>query len=260
MNLEYDPSSDIYQLIREAIANLSPKAKKIYSINSKPQHFNHTDRIKDLNALNELDSSFILYSITKNGTTTLLKQFSQQNNFEYTSEDEIDSRGNDLIPKLNKINAIPNAGLIVDEGSISFEKAFKEELNLTDLLNSYIEASKQKKIGIRVHKELVDIHVLNKLIENGFILYDLGNIEHDDFLNGIKERYREFANSIPSYVIKDALDSYDHLHLSHSYVNTSFALLQFKPNFIIDKQKMFNYLINRKIQLENLTHRNMKQI
>lgn len=116
----------------------------------------------------------------------------------------------------------------------------------------------KKKIGIRVHKEYVDIQVLNEFTENGFVLYNLGKINYNDFLNGIKKRYGQFSNSIPEYVIKDALDSYDHLHLSHRYINTSFALLQFRPDFIIDKKDMFNYLFLPKRIAEKLINENRR--
>jgi hypothetical protein len=123
------------------------EARQIYFKNRTPNALNETDRISDLNYLKSLESSFILFSPSKNGTTSLFKTLSKE-------DYELFYDGNgaiDLSSKLKNISLIEKKGLLIDEGNFSIVGGLKGELDLDQLLDLYIEASKHKKIGIRLH-------------------------------------------------------------------------------------------------------------
>lgn len=193
-----------------------------------------TDRKSDLEKLSQIERPFILHSVPRNGTTSLLTSLAQIKNGTY-----FDCHGFLSFKECKKHSKTCESGLIIYDEAITYlGKRCPEGPSF------FIEASKEKQIGLRVHPN-IEKEVLNRLISNGFELFRLEQMSLEEYQNLIDSKFREIGIKIPDEIVLEANSRFNALCPSNLFIGVYFETMIEEPErlsigYVLEKTREIN--------------------
>lgn len=177
-----------------------------------------SDRKSDLQRLASIESSFILLSMGRNGTSTLFKNLSTVKNgnvIHYSSSFEnINS----------KIESQDKPLILIDEALYSYNHYDSKEVN-----EFYVDLSRQKQVGLRIHPK-TDTKNLKYLRDNGFTIVEIGQTPFTEFETSVLSKCREFDIDVPEKMIEEAYSRFNVLAPLYYFVSEYFKTMMEKPD------------------------------
>ena len=177
-----------------------------WKLNSKLPRLT-TDRISDLNRLLQMESSSVLYSLARDGTTTLMKEYSRKKEGIYLDCGSLPTK--DTLETLDTLLGDAEKPAVLDETASLFRRSTAAEEYLQNL-------AKKRQIVARIHPW--DKEYLLKLSQNGFTTINIGKITYQEFSAGIQKQFAEVGFDFPERLIKSAHDAFPILCLSTLYI------------------------------------------
>ena len=180
-----------------------------------------TDRRSDLNNVLGVDGSFCLFSVPRNGTTTLLREYTRTKEGIY-----VDCYGlsdDSVIEDLEAKIGLTNSSLVLDEAIVMFRK-FGSYGTAMDYLQGLAE---KRQLGLRLtpkcnqHKE--------DLTQRGFEIVEMGKMSYAEFKLIFDSEFGDVGFSIQERFIQYAHTNYDALAKSVHFVAEAFKLFVENP-------------------------------
>lgn len=203
----------------------------------------YSARRRDYERICETEGSFIIYSPSRNGITTLLEQYERENRafFHTCGIGSFESQK-------NVIDSSTASTIILDDTSLLFEKELHEEM-----LDYLEEQSKKRKVGLRFHPTFTQY--INHLSERGYEVLKIGQIPLDEFQALIKELLPdEYPRLEPA--TEHAVDKYASMFPSMVFVGEVFKEMLINPSIDYSKfvnQQTFNWRSLEKEEIANAT-------
>ncbi len=193
----------------------NPLHKGVYYYFATAYPKQKTDRISDLTYLLALEASFCLFSPYRNGTTTLLRDFTQQKNGIYF---DAQSLGVDSLSKLEALLEDGVNPLVIDEGTVLFSLVPQ-----TSALPVLYTHARRRQIGIRFHPEKYSL--TDDFRDHGFEIVEMDKMPYAEFKEMIDRKMSSIHYAFPETYVQYAHAHYDCLALSLYYVGEAFRLL-----------------------------------
>ena len=197
-----------------------------------------TDRTSDLRNLLSMDRSFCLFSIPRNGATTLLVEYTKTKGgiyvdcmglSEYSTHEDLESK-----------IGLENSPLVLDEAVVMFRKLGGYG-NAMDYLQ---RLSEKRQLGLRSHLEC-DQHN-GDLTQRGFEIVEMGKMPYAEFKLIFDVEFGNVGFSIPERFIQYAHAHYDPLMHSIRFVAEAFKLLVENPDKDVTEKEV-NEIIELKL-------------
>src|SRR3989344_4340834 len=181
-----------------------------------------TDRRSDLEHLSSLNGSFSLYSISRNGATTLLREFARDKKGSI-----LDCQNYYKIRDLNEDLALESSPLILDEATALFFQIQDRGRGSRKVMDYLEELSSIRPVGLRLHPECKPYK--DELRARGFEIVDLKKIPYHEFRAIFDQKFKGLDFTIPEMIIESAHTNYDALTKSTLFIAEAFRLLAIDP-------------------------------
>ncbi len=179
-----------------------------------------TDRISDLERISAIDSSFCIYSVGRNGITTLLKDFTARQHGLF-----VDCMGLLSGAEMNTLEHLARSEdkvVALDEteslfGRLGYEKA----------MDSIQAISRRKRVVLRLHPSAEQYK--SDISQRGLQIVELGQIPYPEFKAIVRPQFERISFAFPEELITSAHSAYGALAHSLHYVAYAFEFLVENP-------------------------------
>jgi hypothetical protein len=185
-----------------------------------------SDRKIDLVRMLAVRGSFVLNSLQKNGTTTLMINYAALREGAYIDCSEF-SRENYLLQLENEIERDSKHIVLLDE-IMSLYHFINDDDKSLDYLT---QLSQRKQLIIRIHREKSSTaQRITRLKDNGFEIVEIGKIPYDEFMAIFQREFAVSGFNVPERFIKYAHSQFSQLDKQVNYVAEAFRLMVGNPS------------------------------
>ena len=220
---------------------MKENSQKLYDLLRRTLPLPKTDRRSDLQDLLRLSRSFILYSVKRNGTTTLLREFAERKGARY-----VDAQG--------KINSVTDLEECVGQDSFVLDKTstFFRRVGYQEALRCLTQLTSNRQIGLRLHAEH-DEDLVSSLVQRGFALTTLGKMQYGEWSDIVKRYFSEQeVPELPPEITQFAYHAFHQLNQQMYYLAEAVRMAEETPgaSALAIRQECVNY---NKIHFRNIT-------
>ncbi len=193
-----------------------------------------TDRKRDLVKLTQIEKSFIIQSVARNGTSSLLKNLAQIKNGDYVDCYEFRS-----FEKCREYSRTGKAKLIIYDEAIKYLGK-----HCPEGVSFFEELAKEKQVGLRIHPK-IDKRILDGFVSNGFELFNLEQISLEEYKELVDSKFREIGIKIPDEIIVEANSRFNALCPSNRFIACYFQTMIEEPeklfiDYVLKKTRSIN--------------------
>ncbi len=201
------------------------KESKIYSAISTNRPLNISDRKSDLASMLAVKGNFVLDSLQKNGTTTLMNNFAALR--DGVLIDCMDFLSENPISNLEKEIEQSGKLIVLLDEIASLYNFFRDDARCFDYL---MQLSQRKQLILRFHTETrATTERMIKLAEKGFEIVGIGKIPYNEFKDIFDREFAGTGLNVPDKFIQYAHSQFCQLNRQVTYVAESFRLMVENP-------------------------------
>ena len=149
---------------------MNENAERLYGKLRRTLPLPHTERQSDLQALLEVKDSFCLYSVERNGASTLLRDFAARKGALY-----LDAMEGGINTPADLDTCVGESPFILDETSTFFRRSGYQEA-----LRTLAKYAQTRQVGVRLHVDK-DEAIVSDLSGHGFATVHMGKMPYAEW-------------------------------------------------------------------------------